>query len=194
MLSRRQNRVFAYEVVAETWRATLALLQFPSPLLDEEAEPPGELWWALPPTDSTFSLLADHLPVRSELISYPNRGWMARPAHLPTLLQSLLPLWQEYWRQRPYTLNWSGTLVLSIDDYTCLLEIEPANLRFVDKASSSPQHVILNQQLFTQLIFGFRPISCIITQPAQHIPAELVSLLDVLFPSKHTCVSGSHVV
>jgi len=191
MLSRRQNRLYTYEVVAETWPATLALLQYHSHLLDEEAEPPGELWWALPPTDSTFYLLADHLPVRSELISYPNRGWMARPAHLPTLLQSLLPLWQEYWRQRPCTLNWSGTLLLSIDDYTCLLEIEPANLRFVDKASSSPQHVILNQQLFTQLIFGFRPISWIITQPGQQIPAELVSLLNVLFPYKQTWVAGS---
>jgi hypothetical protein len=116
---------------------------------------------------------------------------MARPAHLPTLLQSLLPLWQESWRQRPCTLNWSVTLLLSIDDYTCLLEIEPANLRFVDKASSFPQRVILNQRLFTQLIFGFRPITWIITQPGQKIPAELVSLLNVLFPCKQTWVAGS---
>src|SRR5260370_40055169 len=147
MLSRRQNRVFAYEVVAETWRATLALLQYHSHLLDEEAEAPGELWWALPPTDSTFYLLADHLPVRSELISYPNRGWMARPAHLLTLLQSLLPLWQEYWQQRPRTMDWTGTLGLTIDDDRCFLEVVPIDLQLVSDPCFSPQSVRLTRQM-----------------------------------------------
>src|SRR5260370_36971510 len=139
MLLSRQKGLFLSEFFHKPVPATLALLQFPSPLLDEEAEPPGELWWALPPTDSTFYLLADHLPVRSELISYPNRGWMARPAHLPTLLQSLLPLWQEYWRQRPCTLNWSGTLGLTIDDDRCFLEVVPIDLQLVSDPCFSPQ-------------------------------------------------------
>ena len=191
MLSRRRNRLYAYEVAAATWPATLGLLRYHSHLLDAETDPPRELWWPLPPTDSTFYLLADHLPVRSELISYPNSGWMARPAHLPTLLQSLLPLWQKYMLQRPVTLNWSGTLILSIDDYSCFLEIESAGIRFVDRASSTPQQVVLSRQAFTQLIFGFRPISWVISQPGQQIPVELTPLLNVLFPHGQGWVAGS---
>jgi hypothetical protein len=116
---------------------------------------------------------------------------MARPAHLPTLLQSLLPLWQKYWLQRPVTLNWSGTLILSIDDYSCFLEIASAGIRFVDRASSTPQQVVLSRQVFTQLIFGFRPISWVFSQPGQQIPGELTPLLNVLFPHGQGWVAGS---
>src|SRR6266536_2191689 len=56
----------------------------------------------------TFYLLADRLPVRSATRHQPREGWLARPAHLPTLFQAMLPEWQAGWRRR--SPDWSGTV------------------------------------------------------------------------------------
>jgi len=176
IVAQRGSQPYIYEVAAETWPAALALLQAPVRLFEAVGEPPRTIWWPLPPTSHTFYLLADHLSVRSELISYPNRGWMARPAHLLTLLRSLLPLWREYWQQRPRAMNWTGTLGFTIDDDRFLLEVGPTDLQWVSDPSFLPQSVRLTRQMFTQLIFGFRPLSWVMAQPGQHIPTNLLPL------------------
>jgi GNAT superfamily N-acetyltransferase len=192
LLSRRRGRLlYAYEVAADTWPAALALLHAHSQLLDAEPNPPAELDWPLPPTDPTFYLLAQHLPVRSQQSAIPNAGWMARPAHLPTLLQSLHPLWQQHWQERSRLIDWSGTFALTIDDHTILLAITPASIQFIDRPSSSPLHITLSSNIFTQLIFAFRPIAWAQAQPGQRIPEELVSVLNVLFPPNQAWVAGS---
>ncbi len=189
LLTRRWNKLFAYEVAADTWPATLALLRYHSQLLDTEVDPPQELWWPLPPTDLTYYYLADRFPVRSEMFSYPDRGWMARITHLPTLLRSLLPLWRD--RIQQSTLDWSGMLALGIDDQTSFLEIGSMGIHLTEHVSTSTHSVKLSQQIFTQLIFGFRPISWAIIQPGQQIPNELIPLLDILFPLSQAWVAGS---
>jgi hypothetical protein len=174
--------LYVYEVAAETWPATLALLHAHSQLLAAEPEPPQEQNWPLPPTDPTYYFLTQHLPVRSQQLAFPNGDWMARPAHLPTLLQSLLPLWQQCWQERSRLIDWSGTFALTIDDHTSYLAITPASIQFIDRPSASPLHITLSSSMFTQLIFAFRPISWALLQPEQHIPEELIPVLNVLFP------------
>lgn len=191
MFSRRRQLLFGYEAATDNWSATLALLHAHVHLLDAESDPPQELWWRLPPTDQTFYFLSEHVPVRSELLSFPNGGWMARPAHLATLLQSLHPLWQEYWRGRSRLVDWSGVVALTIDAHSCLLEVTPTSINSITIPSSPLQHVIFSLQVFTQLIFGFRPVSWALLQPGQYIPTELVPLLNVLFPVSEAWVAGS---
>ncbi len=191
LLSRRRRSLYAYEVAADTWPATLALLHAHTHLLDAESEPPQELDWPIPPTDPTFYFLAEHLAVRSQLLSFPNGGWMARPAHLPTLLQSLLPLWQEYWQGRSRLVDWIGTLGLTIDDHTSFLEVTPVNIHRIDRPSSSSHQITLSSNVFTQLIFGFRPLSWALLQPGQQLPTELIPMLTILFPLSQAWVAGS---
>jgi predicted N-acetyltransferase YhbS len=193
MFSRRRQQLYVYEAATDNWPATLALLHAHAHLLEAEAEadPPQELWWRLPPTDETFYFLSEHVPVRSELLSFPNGGWMARPAHLATLLQSLYPLWQEYWQGRSRLVDWSGILALTIDAQSSLLEITPTGINSVAMPSSPSQQVIFSSQVFTQLIFGFRPVSWALLQPGQYIPTELLPLLNVLFPVSEAWVAGS---
>jgi hypothetical protein len=191
LLSRRRRRLYTYEVAADTWPATLALLHAHTHFLDAEPEPPQELDWPIPPTDPTFYFLAEHLAVRSQLFSFPNGGWMARPAHLPTLLQSLLPLWQEYWQGRSRLVDWIGTLGLTIDDHTSFLEVTPVRIHHVDRPSSSPHRITLSSNVFTQLIFGFRPLSWALLQPGQQLPTELIPVLTILFPLSQAWVAGS---
>jgi hypothetical protein len=193
MFSRRRQQLYVYEAATDNWPATLALLHAHGHLLDADVEgdSPQELWWRLPPTDQTFYFLSEHVPVRSELLSIPNGGWMARPAHLATLLQSLHPLWQEYWQGRSRLVDWSGTVALTIDAHSSLLEVTPTSINSIAMPSSPLQHVIFSSQVFTQLIFGFRPVSWALLQPGQYIPAELVPLLNVLFPVSEAWVAGS---
>lgn len=191
IFSRRRQKLYVYEAATDNWPATLALLHAHAHLLDAEGDPPQELWWRFPPTDQTFYFLSEHVPVRSELLSFPNGGWMARPAHLATLLQALYPLWQEYWRGRSRLVDWSGVLALTIDAHSSFLEITPTSILSVAMPSAPLQHVTFSSQVFTQLIFGFRPVSWALLQPGQYIPTELVPLLNVLFPVSEAWVAGS---
>jgi predicted N-acetyltransferase YhbS len=191
LLSRRRRKLYAYEVAADTWLATLALLHAHAHLLAAESEPPQELDWPLPPTDPTFYFLAEHLPVRSQLLSFPNGGWMARPAHLLTLLPSLLPLWQKYWQERSRLVDWTGTLMFTVDDQTSFLEVTSSAVHLIAIPSSPPLQINFNSNLFTQLIFGFRPISWALLQSGQQLPVELISVLSILFPLSQAWVAGS---
>jgi predicted N-acetyltransferase YhbS len=189
MLSRRRGRLYAHEVAADTWPATLALLQYHSRQLDAEAEPPSELWWPLPLTDLTFHLLADHFPLRSEIDSYPDGGWMAQMVSLPLLVQALLPLWNERWQQRQQ--EWAEQFALTVSDYTIYLELLPGDIQVVESLTDSALQVSLSQQVFMQLFFGFRSITWAVLQPGQSIPGELIPVLNVLFPLGQTWIAGT---
>lgn len=189
MLSRRWNRLNAFEIAANTWPAALALLEYHSHLLDAEPESPHELRWPIPLNSSTFYLLADHLPIRSEMYSHPDMGWMARPVHLPTLFQSLLPLFQDRW-QRSMSPR-SGTIAFNIDNYTCYMDLGTKGIRFNEHPLAHAQLVRLSPQVFTQLLFGFRPITWAIDQPGQHIPEELIPVLNILFQSGPAWIARS---
>jgi predicted N-acetyltransferase YhbS len=187
-----QGRTPAYdvlEVAADDWPATLALLQYHARLLEQTLDPPKELLWPLPPNSSTLYLLADNLAVRSEMHRMLNVGWMARPAHMPTLLHALIPLWQE--RMQRHTLAWSGILALEVDNTTCYLEARSGTLRMRESPSAPVETVRLTSAVFLQLLFGYRPLMWAIHQPAQWIPAPLLPLLAILFPQEPAWIAGS---
>jgi Acetyltransferase (GNAT) domain len=92
-----QGRTPAYhvfEVATDDWPSALALLQYHTHLVEKTPEPPKEVLWPLPPNSSTLYLLADHVAVQSETHRSVDSGWMACPAHVPTL-HALVSLWQE---------------------------------------------------------------------------------------------------
>ena len=98
----------ADEAAADTWPALLALLQHHAPAA---AGPPDEepaLWWQIPPDSHTAYLLAEYLVVpddrKAAVLRHRSRvrrnaDWQARPAHLPTLIRAVLPLWQQRWER-----------------------------------------------------------------------------------------------
>ena len=187
-----QGRTPAYhvlEVAADDWSATLALLQYHARLVEQTPDPPKELLWPLPPNSSTLYLLADNVAVRSETHRVLHVGWMARPAHVPTLLHALIPLWQE--RMQRHTLAWSGILALEVDNTTCYLEVRSGTLRMRESPSAPVETVRLTSHVFLQLLFGYRPLMWAVNQPAQWIPAPLLPLLAILFPQEPAWIAGS---
>ena len=149
----------------------------------------SEIEWPLPLTDMTYYLLADHLPIRSEIATYPDDGWMARMVSFSTLVQSFLPLWQDRWQR--HQIEWTGALELVVNDERCNLELSPSSMLLVDNLSGAEQEVRFSQQVFTQLVFGFRPVTWAAIQTGQYVPDEFVPILDVLFPYKQSWIAGS---
>ncbi len=187
-----QGRTPAYhvlEVAAGDWPATLALLQYHARLVEQMPDPPNELLWPLPPNSSTLYLLADNVAVRSETQRVLNVGWMARPAHVPTLLHALIPLWQE--RVQRHTLAWSGMLALEVDNTTCYLQGRSGTLRMRESTTTPVETVRLASHVFLQLLFGYRPLMWAVHQPAQWIPASMLPLLTILFPQEPAWIAGS---
>ena len=187
-----QGRTSAYsvlEVAAEDWPATLALLQYHARLVEHTIDSPKELVWPLPPNSPTLYHLADNLTVRSETLRVLNVGCMTRPAHVPTLLQALIPLWQE--RLQRHVLAWSGILALEVDNTTCYLEVRSGTLRMRETPSAPVETVRLTSHVFLQLLFGYRPLIWAVHQPAQWIPAPVLPLLAILFPHEPAIQAGS---
>jgi hypothetical protein len=189
LLSRRKGHMEVDEVAANTWSAILALLHYQHNQYAREFAPQTEVNWPLPLTDMTYYLLADHLPLRSEIVTYPDGNWMARMVSFSALVQSLLPLWQHRWQKHP--IEWMGSLVLIVEEEKCILEFTPSTMRRVDQLSGGGQEARFSQQVFTQLIFGFRPVTWAAVQEGQHIPDEIIAVLDVLFPHKQSWIAGS---
>jgi hypothetical protein len=127
--------------------------------------------------------------MRSEIETYPDGGWMARMISFSALVQSLLPLWRDRWQK--HHSEWTGVLELIVDKERCTLELSPSRLGLVDRLSGEEQEVRFSQKIFTQLVFGFRPVSWEAIQAGQHVPGELVPILDVLFPHKQSWIAGS---
>lgn len=192
LLSRRRGRLNANEVAANTWPAALALLQEHHRLLEAEGDTSSELYWPLPFSDITLHLLADHLPVRSEMESYPDGGWMARVANSSALLPGLLRLWHARWQQS--RIDWAGRITIEVDERVCSLELSPGStggIRLVDAASDEGHHIALSQQVLTQLAFGFRSATWAAGQAGQRIPDELIPVLEVLFPLRQSWIAGT---
>ena len=194
MLNKRPEQIVAYEVAANDWPAALALLQQHVALMLERSGAEGsiEISWPLPTDSATFYLLSDHLSLRSQVRHTPDADWMARTAHVPTLIDALLPLWNERWQR--YNVGRSGVLAVIIEQEAFLLGSDGIGIHLLDPMTSSAhaaRQITLSQQVFTQLLFGYRPVSWAAKQPGQSIPEDLYSILDILFAGTQAWIAGS---
>jgi len=169
-------RHHAVEAAADDWNAALALLQYHASAVADATD----IDWSLPPDSPTFYTLADRLNLTSRTYRRPDEGWMALPAHLPTLFAALAPLFEERWR-----VVGGEAFRLQIGDAALMLA--------VGQGSGAPERltVVLTPQGFVQLLFGFRPAHWIAHQPGVSIPAAILPTLDALFPTGHAWIAGS---
>jgi len=200
------DRAFALEAAAESWSATLALLQRQTALLDAEATgaEPAAVRWRLPRTAPTAYLLADNLAVpdtsgwgepsygwsvRGETYAHPNAGWMARTASVADLIRATLPEWQVRLAQNPSV--WHGKFALAIGEETFAFDVSDMRLEQAEYTAGDSVVARLNPQIFTQLLFGYRPVRWAARQQGQHLPEPLLPLLAALFPAEHACIPGT---
>ncbi len=169
-------RHHAVEAAADDWNAALALLQYHASTVAEATD----IDWSLPPDSPTFYALADRLNLTSRTYRHPDEGWMALPAHLPTLFAAIAPLLEE--RRRAVG---GEAFQLRVGDATPMLA--------VGQGVDTPERptVVLTPQGFMQLLFGFRPARWIAHQAGVSVPATILPTLDALFPTGCTWIAGS---
>ena len=196
------DRSQATEMAANTWFAALALLQYHAQSLDDTVSP--YLHYRLPLDSQLFLWIVDHLEaantshwqttaeegvVQSRTFYHINAGWMARPVHLSTLLQSLLPEWRRRWQQA--LSHWSGGISLVISEEVYHLQIEGTELDLVDTPLHQTESVRFSPQAFIQIAFGYRTISWFQNESNQFLQETTLSVLTVLFASSHTWIPSS---
>ncbi len=180
----------AVEVAADSWQAAVALLQAHAELLERAPQPPAELRWPLPLDGTTYYLLADHVRLTSEVLSIPNAEWMARPASLPALVDALTPEWE-----RRLRLQHAGRALLltqAIGEYTLTLSFDGAALALTTSEETKLKvDVVLSLQVFMKLLVGYRSPDWAVQQPEQHIPAEWLPVLKILYPVSRLWMPGT---
>ena len=204
--SRQADKSRAVEVAADTWPAALALLRQHAQLVAASPQPSEHIWWPLPLDATTYYLLADWLTlpnvppddpvrawaVRGETYSLRSAGWMARLVSLRRLLQALTPELHSRWHRA--RSPWTGPFALTVGDETCVLDVQEHSVSLLDSLPESVPIATITPQRFTQLLFGYRPITYIADRMAEagrHIPPALLPVLDVLFPPGHTWIPGT---
>ena len=200
MLFRQPDSYYAFEVAADDWPATLALLQQYLKLNVQVNNACSEVSWELPLNSPTFYALTDHLHAMTRISHHPDADWMARIGDTSTLVEAMIPAWKTHWLNRPHALEWSGTLAISIDDtgYSSmshfLLGLDATGVYLLDQMTSTThaaQSIRLSQQVFTQLLFGYRPVSWATRQEGQHIPENIQPILTALFPIGNAWIAGT---
>ncbi len=185
----------AGEAVADSWPAALAMLQFQAQCVDIRGGQPDKIVWTAPPESPTLFHLLDNMrfPRTTPLPPYPNwyvvrsqtrhlplAGWMARPADLAVLVNALLPRWSH--RLQHSSRGWPRSLALAVDEHTFTLTLRDGELQLVEQCGEAAMSVRLTQQLFMQLLFGFRPVRWVATRQGATISEELTPQLESLFP------------
>jgi GNAT superfamily N-acetyltransferase len=201
-LRKAPDRHISDELISHDWQATLALLHYHADQFAENEESPTTLRYRLPTEHRVLYEIIAHLQIPqiadrqdpnlfgailSQTYHHRHTGWMARIIDLPTLVQSCLPEWQARWRKS--LANWSGVLSFAIDGEPFSLDIEDAQLTLIDSADEqSDQFIHFSQQAFTQMLFGYRPVSWFLQDDETHLEPEVESALHILFPTGHTCI------
>ncbi len=193
----------AQELAADTWPATLALLQHHARLLDGP-EAPATLRYRMAPTAAPLQWMIDHLEIPDTSHwhgaaeegavkgrSYHHRfaGWMARLVSLPVLAQALLPEWQARWQRS--LAHWPGTISLHVGEEACTLHIDGTQLQLDSRPDAANETLQLSPQAFIQLVFGYRPVTWVTKQTGQLLKSDLLSVLGILFPTGHTWIPSS---
>ena len=92
----------------------------------------------------------------------------------------MIPAWNERWRR--HARDWCGTLVLTVDGITVPLRLSATGVALGDGPHSTTHALSLTGRAFLPLLFGFRSVAWAAIQDDQHIPADLMPILEILFP------------
>lgn len=192
-----------WELAVDDWPATVALLQHHAGLVERQRVPETFLY-SVPPTSPVARWMEENLEVvdistwdapvygwavREQTFRHRNAAWMARLVSLPALAQAMLPEWQARWQRS--LARWSGDISLMVDHEAFTLHFAGANLQLLHTPATSVYTLSLTPQAFTQAVFGYAPITSAMQLHEQPLPADLASVLAILFPTGQSWIPAS---
>lgn len=189
-----------WELAVDNWPATVALLQHHARLAENQ-DVSRAFSYSVPPISPVARWLAENLEgvdistwdnptfgwaVHGQTFRHRNAGWMARLVSLPALTRAMLPEWQARWQRS--LAHWSGDVSLAVGNESFTLRIAGTDLSLLDTPASTRDALALTPEAFTQVIFGYRPITSGIQPQKRPLPGALATVLTILFPSGQTWI------
>lgn len=170
----RENTGNQLEIICDTLPATMSLLSFLGTRMQKIDEPLIQL--LIPPDDAILSFVRQMMTVNVRAIYHYNSGWMARIIDSTALLKALLP----------EIANHARMLIPDFDSNQLYLTSEADAVTL--GIHNQPQYTLqLSHRDFIQVMFGsMRPISLAIRD---HLPMEMVQLLEILFPPRIAAIA-----
>ncbi len=192
-------RATAYEVIALDDATIAALLRF-----HRDLAPGQSLRWGLAPDAAITYWLQDHLTipgydrqsdprylsaVTTEIAHQDDTAWMAKIVDLGALARALLPEWQRRWLAA--NLATEGVMTISVGDLGDVSLGLSAPLRLLPTVRTPDMAVRVTAAQFTQMVFGYRPVSWVATQAGAEGVATALAPLTALFPQGWPMVPAS---
>jgi len=195
-----------WELVVDDWPAAVALLQYHVRLVERmvSTTAPESFLYSVPPMSPVADFLVEHLEVvdistwdmpvfgwavRKQTFCHRHAGWMARLVNLPALTRAMLPEWQDRWQRS--LARWSGDVSLMVGNEAFTLRIEGSDLQLLATPSTTAKALLLTPQAFTQVMFGYCPITRAMQTNAHLLSSDLATVLTILFPTGQTCIPPS---
>lgn len=190
----------AYEVLALDDATIAALLRFHRDLV------PGQsLRWGLAPDSPITYWLQDHLTipgydrredprfisaVTTEVVHQDDTAWMAKIVDLGALARALLPEWQRRWLAA--MVGWHGALTIAVGDLgTVALGSTAVGIGLIEPTTVGDIAVRVTEAQFTQMVFGYRPVTWLATQQGAEGIAGALGPLNALFPQGWPMIPAS---
>lgn len=192
-----------WELAVEDWSAAVALLQCHAWLVEQQAASESFLY-CVPPASPLARWLTEHLEVvdifnwdmpvlgwtvREQTFRHRDAGWMARLVSLPALTRAMLPEWQARWHRS--LARWSGEISLVVGGDAFTFRLAETELRLAEIAGPAAHTFSLTPQAFTQAVFGYASLVNVLQQDGYELPADLATVLTILFPSGQTWIPAS---
>src|SRR5215469_10079935 len=195
-----------WELVVDDWPAAVALLQYHIRLVERmgSTTAPESFLYSIPPMSPLADLLVEHLEVvdistwdmpvfgwavRKQTFCHRRAGWMARLVNLPALTRAMLPEWQARWHRS--LARWSGDVSLMVGDEAFTFRFAGTDLQVLETSDTCATTFSLTPQAFTQVVFGYCPITSVMHTNVPLLPNDLTTVLTILFPTGQTWIPPS---
>jgi predicted N-acetyltransferase YhbS len=195
-----------WELVVDDWPAAVSLLQYHARLVKSmvSTTAPETLLYSVPPMSPLADLLLEHLEVvdiatwdmpvlgwavRKHTFGHRRAGWMAHLVNLPALIRAMLPEWQARWHRS--LARWSGDITLLVGDEAFMFRFAGTDLQLLEKSDTGANTFSMTPQAFTQIVFGYCPITSVMQPNAPQLSDDLTAVLTILFPTGQTWIAPS---
>jgi hypothetical protein len=127
--------------------------------------------------------------VREQTFHHRNACWMAYLVSLHTLTRAMLPEWQTRWRRS--LAHWWGDISLVVGGEAFTFHFAGTDLQLLETPDICANALSLTPQAFTQVVFGYCPITRVMQPNAHLLSSDLMTALAILFPTGQTWIPTS---
>ena len=136
------------------------------------------------PIDHPFAIFCRRYDCRTHIHNWKNSGGMMRIINQSSTLEKITGELEKRLQRADYLFQWSGKLLISTDLGQDCLEIDRGSIAHTN-GQANAFHLEMPQDKLIQLMMGRRSIGDLAIEPDVSVSAEILPVLETLFPLDH---------